>query len=153
MASTSSAGRPEDRHPMTGNRTDPGTDTGYERHQYDVVVIGAGGAGLRAAIAAHDAGARVAILLPDSADRVKQKIEDPDAAITLEGELLDTDVGQWVYDHEKPAGHGTDTLPAAAALYLPLKAPMRTRGVLAAVLRDEQVVRAYLGTEEVEDAA
>ncbi|WP_244438859.1 sensor histidine kinase [Paraburkholderia dilworthii] len=82
-------------------------------------------------------GARVAILLPDSADRVKQKIEDPDAAITLEGELLDTDVGQWVYDHQKPAGHGTDTLPAAAALYLPLKAPMRTRGVLAVVLRDE----------------
>ncbi|KAA1004508.1 DUF4118 domain-containing protein [Paraburkholderia panacisoli] len=83
-------------------------------------------------------GARVAILLPDSADQVKQKIEDPDAAITLEGELLDLDVGQWVYDQQKPAGHGTDTLPAASALYLPLKAPMRTRGVLAVVLRDER---------------
>jgi succinate dehydrogenase / fumarate reductase, flavoprotein subunit len=47
---------------MTGNRTDPGADTGFERHEYDVVVVGAGGAGLRAAIAAHDAGARVAIL-------------------------------------------------------------------------------------------
>ncbi|HZZ10385.1 MAG TPA: DUF4118 domain-containing protein [Paraburkholderia sp.] len=81
-------------------------------------------------------GARVAILLPDSADQVKQKIEDPDAAITLDGELLDSDVGQWVYDQQKPAGHGTDTLPAAAALYLPLKAPMRTRGVLAVVMRD-----------------
>src|SRR4249919_1199151 len=33
-----------------------------ERHSYDVIVIGAGGAGLRAAIAAHDAGARVAIV-------------------------------------------------------------------------------------------
>ncbi|NKJ46202.1 two-component system sensor histidine kinase KdbD [Burkholderia sp. SG-MS1] len=83
-------------------------------------------------------GARVAILLPDSVDQVKQKIEDPDTAITLEGELLDLDVGQWVYDQQKPAGHGTDTLPAAAALYLPLKAPMRTRGVLAVVLRDER---------------
>ncbi|OAJ59932.1 DUF4118 domain-containing protein [Paraburkholderia ginsengiterrae] len=82
-------------------------------------------------------GARVAMLLPDSADQVKQKIEDPDAAITLEGEMLDSDVGQWVYDQQKPAGHGTDTLPAAAALYLPLKAPMRTRGVLAVVMRDE----------------
>ncbi len=50
------------RHPMTGNRMDPGRDTGYEHHAYDVVVIGAGGAGLRAAIAAHDAGARVAIV-------------------------------------------------------------------------------------------
>ena len=34
----------------------------YERHVYDVVVIGAGGAGLRAAIAAYDAGARTAIV-------------------------------------------------------------------------------------------
>ena len=33
-----------------------------ERHAYDVVVVGAGGAGLRAAIAAHDAGARTAIV-------------------------------------------------------------------------------------------
>ena len=58
------------RHPMTGNRMDvqeepdAGSDsgTGFESHEYDVVVIGAGGAGLRAAIAAHDAGARVAIV-------------------------------------------------------------------------------------------
>jgi two-component system sensor histidine kinase KdpD len=76
--------------------------------------------------------------LPDSADKVKQKIEDPDAAMLLDGEMLDSDVGQWVYDQQKPAGHGTDTLPAAAALYLPLKAPMRTRGVLAVALRDER---------------
>ena len=82
-------------------------------------------------------GARVAILLPDSVDQVKQKIEDPDAAITLEGEMLDIDVAQWVYDQQKPAGHGTDTLPAAAALYLPLKAPMRTRGVLAVAMRND----------------
>jgi succinate dehydrogenase / fumarate reductase flavoprotein subunit len=52
----------DSRHPMTGNRMDPGSDTGFETHDYDVVVIGAGGAGLRAAIAAHDAGGRVAIV-------------------------------------------------------------------------------------------
>ncbi len=57
----------DERHPMTGNRMDsgtapPGPSGGFERHQYDVVVIGAGGAGLRAAIAAHDAGAKVAIV-------------------------------------------------------------------------------------------
>ncbi len=34
----------------------------YETHEYDVVVIGAGGAGLRAAIAAHEAGARTAVI-------------------------------------------------------------------------------------------
>jgi succinate dehydrogenase / fumarate reductase flavoprotein subunit len=33
-----------------------------EQHRYDVLIIGAGGSGLRAAIAAHEAGLRVAIL-------------------------------------------------------------------------------------------
>lgn len=55
-----------DRHPMTGNvMTDASPDAsvhGFERHRYDVVVVGAGGAGLRAAIAAHEAGARTAIV-------------------------------------------------------------------------------------------
>ncbi|HEX7354025.1 MAG TPA: fumarate reductase/succinate dehydrogenase flavoprotein subunit [Mycobacteriales bacterium] len=36
--------------------------TEFERHDYDVLVIGAGGAGLRAAIAAHEAGAKTAVL-------------------------------------------------------------------------------------------
>jgi succinate dehydrogenase / fumarate reductase flavoprotein subunit len=34
----------------------------YEEHRYDVVIIGAGGAGLRAAIAAREAGMRTAII-------------------------------------------------------------------------------------------
>jgi len=83
-------------------------------------------------------GAHVAILLPDSADKVRQKIEEPDPQIMLDAASLDLDVGQWVYDQQKPAGHGTDTLPAALARYQPLKAPMRTRGVLAVVTRDER---------------
>ena len=33
-----------------------------ERHKYDVLVIGAGGAGLRAAVEAREAGLRVAII-------------------------------------------------------------------------------------------
>ncbi|MGB0101245.1 MAG: fumarate reductase/succinate dehydrogenase flavoprotein subunit [Nocardioides sp.] len=51
-----------DRHPMTGNLMSGSSEGGMERHQYDVVVVGAGGAGLRAAIAAHEAGARTAVL-------------------------------------------------------------------------------------------
>jgi succinate dehydrogenase / fumarate reductase flavoprotein subunit len=54
-----------DRHPMTGNRMSSDEARGVhgiEQHSYDVVVVGAGGAGLRAAIAAHDAGARTAIV-------------------------------------------------------------------------------------------
>jgi len=38
------------------------TNTDIERHLYDVVVIGAGGAGLRAAVEAREAGFRVAII-------------------------------------------------------------------------------------------
>jgi succinate dehydrogenase / fumarate reductase flavoprotein subunit len=47
---------------MTGNEMSGSEAGGLERHSYDVVVIGAGGAGLRAAIAAHDSGARTAIV-------------------------------------------------------------------------------------------
>ena len=36
--------------------------TDHEEHQYDVVIVGAGGAGLRAAIAAREAGLRTAII-------------------------------------------------------------------------------------------
>jgi succinate dehydrogenase / fumarate reductase flavoprotein subunit len=44
---------------MTETAPEQGT---VEKHQYDVVIIGAGGSGLRAAIAAHDAGAKTAIV-------------------------------------------------------------------------------------------
>src|SRR5689334_24311302 len=52
----------QNRHPMTGNEMSGEAAGGMERHEYDVIVIGAGGAGLRAAIAAHEAGARTAIV-------------------------------------------------------------------------------------------
>ena len=55
--------RPEStRHEMTGNEMSYYSEGGIERHTYDVVVVGAGGAGLRAAIAAHEAGANTAIV-------------------------------------------------------------------------------------------
>jgi two-component system sensor histidine kinase KdpD len=44
---------------------------------------------------------------------------------------LDVGIAQWAFDHAETAGHGTNTLPASPVLYLPLKAPMRLRGVLA----------------------
>ncbi len=44
---------------------------------------------------------------------------------------VDLAIAQWCFDRNTPAGLGTDTLPAASLLYLPLKAPLRTRGVLA----------------------
>jgi len=47
------------------------------------------------------------------------------------GAAIDTVLAQWVFDHGQPAGTGTHTLPGSTVLYLPLKAPMQTRGVLA----------------------
>ncbi len=38
---------------------------------------------------------------------------------------------QWVYDHAQVAGLGTDTLPSAQSLFLPLRSPNGTVGVLA----------------------
>jgi two-component system sensor histidine kinase KdpD len=47
------------------------------------------------------------------------------------GAQPDLGVAQWAFDHDQPAGQGTDTLPASPCLMLPLTAPMRLRGVLA----------------------
>ncbi len=72
--------------------------------------------------------AKSAILLPDSQERVREPHEAPDSATLAP---IDNSVAQWVYDHQLPAGQGTDTLPSTPSRYLPLKAPIRTRGVLA----------------------
>jgi two-component system sensor histidine kinase KdpD len=48
----------------------------------------------------------------------------------------DAGTARWTFDHGQAAGLGTDTLAGSEWLYLPLKAPMRTRGVLA--LRPDQ---------------
>ena len=45
--------------------------------------------------------------------------------------MIDSGIAQWAFDHEEAAGNGTDTLPGSPVLYLPLKAPMRVRGVFA----------------------
>jgi two-component system sensor histidine kinase KdpD len=42
----------------------------------------------------------------------------------------DQAVAQWVYDHRQPAGRGTDTLPGANGLFLPLVGTRGTIGVL-----------------------
>jgi len=81
--------------------------------------------------------AKVAMLLPDAAERVRQKVDEPNPDATLDAARIDLGIAQWVYDQQKPAGRGTDTLPATDALYLPLRAPMRTRGVLALVAERE----------------
>jgi len=69
-------------------------------------------------------GARTVLLVPDAAGRVAVAGGDAIAA-------LDTGIAQWAFDQGASAGMGTDTLPGSPVFYLPLVAPMRTRGVLA----------------------
>jgi len=71
---------------------------------------------------------RATVLLPDSNGRLHH-LEDSGLPASLEN--ADLSVGQWVFDHGRPAGLGTDTLPAAAAQYLPLAGTHQTLGVLA----------------------
>jgi two-component system sensor histidine kinase KdpD len=76
-------------------------------------------------------GARAALYVVEVVPATQEdRLGAPVAAGTLP-QTLDSGIAQWAYDRGEPAGHGTDTLPASPALYLPLKAPMRLRGVLA----------------------
>ncbi|SDD11332.1 osmosensitive K+ channel signal transduction histidine kinase [Cupriavidus sp. YR651] len=99
-------------------------------------IVEIGGRFLRAAFDAHatfflvsDQGRLVPISEGQAReDRARHGV---DAHARDKGEAIDTVLAQWVFDHGQPAGTGTHTLPGSTVLYLPLKAPMQTRGVLA----------------------
>jgi two-component system sensor histidine kinase KdpD len=71
---------------------------------------------------------RAVVLVPDAAGRLHHPRSE---AMPSSLRRADLSIAQWVFDHAVPAGLGTDTLPAAAAQYLPLKAAKKTLGVLA----------------------
>ena len=76
--------------------------------------------------------AQAALLLPDDAGHLQPP---PPVPGEIPGDphinALDMGIAQWAFDHAVPAGIGTDTLPGGSFFYLPLVAPMRTRGLLA----------------------
>ena len=81
--------------------------------------------------------AQIAIFLADAEKRVQLQ----------RGELLffelnpkESGVAQWVYDHNERAGLGTDTLPGASALYLPLVASSGAIGVVAVRPKDPSLL-------------
>lgn len=76
-------------------------------------------------------GARATLLVPDAEGRLGMPPADDGAPSAPLPANVDPGVAQWAFDHAQPAGLGTDTLPASSLFYLPLVAPMRTRGVLA----------------------
>ena len=67
--------------------------------------------------------AKATLLLPDDEGRLQAPVTDVPG--------LDMGIAQWAFDRVETAGIGTDTLPASNFFYLPLVAPMRTRGLLA----------------------
>ncbi|MBS3020454.1 Sensor protein KdpD [Comamonas sp. PE63] len=77
--------------------------------------------------------AQTGLLVPDADEQLQ-------LAQGSEG-TIDTSVGRWSMEHGQMAGYGTDTLAAAPALYVPLMAPVRSRGVLVLQLRAPQKLR------------
>lgn len=71
----------------------------------------------------------ITLLLPDKDERIRLGADELSRG-------LDDGVAQWALDHGEEAGLGTGTLPANRALYVPLRAPMRVRGVMALRPRD-----------------
>lgn len=77
--------------------------------------------------------AQAGLLLPDSDEQLY-------VVRGSEG-TIDVSVGRWSMEHGQMAGHGTDTLSGAPALYVPLRAPVRARGVLVLQLRTPHRLR------------
>ncbi len=67
------------------------------------------------------------IFLPDSTGTLQSTAATPDFQ-TGENELA---VAEWAFEHNQPAGRGTDTLPASSARYLPLNTGSTRVGILA----------------------
>lgn len=70
--------------------------------------------------------AKACVLLPGASDRLVLASDG-----VGETPAVDLGLAQWAFDHAEAAGSGTDTLPGSTLLYVPLNAPMRTRGVIA----------------------
>lgn len=73
-------------------------------------------------------GGEAFVLLPDESNRVRIRFGGVPPFLGKSHELS---AAQWVYEHGTPAGCGTDTLPTAEALYLPLISRDGPVGVLA----------------------
>ncbi|AIE84125.1 osmosensitive K+ channel signal transduction histidine kinase [Fimbriimonas ginsengisoli Gsoil 348] len=70
----------------------------------------------------------VAVLLPDARSMLTVVVP---SVTSFEADDSEMAVAQWAFEHGKPAGAGTDTLPGSAAMYLPLRASRGSVGALA----------------------
>jgi two-component system sensor histidine kinase KdpD len=92
--------------------------------------------------------AHAVIYMPDQERRIRPTLGHTASFAASAAEFA---AAQWVLDHGQLAGAGTDTLPSAAALYLPLTTPNGVVGVLAvqfqkAPMQQDRDVRNLLET-------
>jgi two-component system, OmpR family, sensor histidine kinase KdpD len=80
--------------------------------------------------------ASAALLLPDAAGKLTAATSRADLSLTV-----DIGIAQWAFDKGQPAGFGTDTLPGSEVLYVPLRAPVQARGVLAVKAQNRRLLR------------
>ena len=82
---------------------------------------------------------QVVVLLPQPDGRLAP---DESAVVQFPMEASELAVSQWVHEHGQVAGQGTDTLPGASALYLPLTGSRGTVGVLGLRPQDPRPLQA-----------
>ncbi|WP_431256666.1 DUF4118 domain-containing protein [Roseateles chitinivorans] len=95
-------------------------------------------------------GGRALLHVLDDDDRLQPSPTEQTLSI---GDRSDSGTARWALDHEQAAGLGTDTLPGSQWFYLPLRAPMRTRGVLALRPGDAQTLMLPERRAQLETAA
>jgi two-component system sensor histidine kinase KdpD len=79
-------------------------------------------------------GPEVTIFLPDESRRLKPMVG---ADTSFANDVNELAVAQWVFEHNRMAGAGTETLPNARASYLPLATPGGAAGAIG--IRTEHV--------------
>lgn len=72
--------------------------------------------------------AHVVLFLPDDGGRIRPILGHTASFAASATEFA---AAQWVLDHNEAAGSGTNTLPVAKAIYIPLATPVRVVGVMA----------------------
>jgi two-component system sensor histidine kinase KdpD len=80
--------------------------------------------------------AQAVLLLPDADSHLAAMTSRDPGALQV-----DLGIAQWAFDKGQPAGFGTDTLPGSEVLYIPLRAPLDARGVLAIKAQNRRLFR------------
>ena len=82
----------------------------------------------------------VFLWLPDDKDQLQTVVAETDEESQGMDPVREESVARWTFGHKQNAGLGTDTLPSAKALYIPLMGSNGVVGVIGAMPRDTMVL-------------